>query len=164
MHHSVHVCFAPPSDTFCTGFYPSGLIFASEAIPFWYRLLEPTAEQIGCQVLIQTLGSYFFKYFPFDCYAEFFFSSQCFQNISITRHTTFDPIRSFPIRWPFAGFAVLSPDRQFYSPDQISFRKLLILDLLIVIMQSSVYGLQCSSRAHSRRQLKSSKSSITRFL
>ena len=53
--------------------------------------------------------------------------------------TTLDPIRSFPIRWPFAEFAILWPDRQFYSPDQISFRKLLILDLLIVIFCNSQF-------------------------
>ena len=56
MHHFVRVCFAPTGDTHCTGFYPSGFIFALEAIPFWYRLLELSTEQIGCQVLIQTLG------------------------------------------------------------------------------------------------------------
>ena len=29
--------------------------FEVKAIPFWYRLLEPMTEQIGYQVLIQTL-------------------------------------------------------------------------------------------------------------
>ena len=56
MHHFARVFLASASDTHCTGFYPFGFIFTLEAIPFWYRLLEPTTEQIGCQVLIQTLG------------------------------------------------------------------------------------------------------------
>ena len=56
MHHFVRVCLAPMGDTYCTGFYTSGFIFALEAIPFWYRLLELTAEQIDCQVLLQMLG------------------------------------------------------------------------------------------------------------
>ena len=30
--------------------------FELKVIPFWYRLSEPMTEQIGCQVLIQTLG------------------------------------------------------------------------------------------------------------
>ena len=98
MHHFVRVCFAPMGDTHCTGFYPFGFIFALETIPFWYRLLKLTAEQLGCQVLIQTSGQYSFKYSPFDCSTEFFFSSQCLQNVSITRRTMFDPIRSLPIR------------------------------------------------------------------
>ena len=56
MHHFVRVCFASVGDTHCTGFYPFGFIFALEATLFWYQLLEPTTEQIGCPVLIQTLG------------------------------------------------------------------------------------------------------------
>ena len=53
--------------------------------------------------------------------------------MSMTRHTTLDTIRFFPTRWPFAKLTVLWPDRQCYSLDQSSFRKLLILDLLSVI-------------------------------
>ena len=56
MHHFVRVDFTPMGDTHCTGFYPSRFTFALEAIPFWYRVLELTTEQIGRQALIQTLG------------------------------------------------------------------------------------------------------------
>ena len=56
MHHFARVCLAPVGDTYRIGFEPSGFIFALEAIPFWYRFLQLTAEQIGCQVLLQTLG------------------------------------------------------------------------------------------------------------
>ena len=55
MYQSVFV-LALIGDTYRTGFYPFGFIFELEAIPFWYRLLEPMIEQIGYQVLIQTLG------------------------------------------------------------------------------------------------------------
>ena len=63
----------------------------------------------------------------------------------------------------FAKFAALWFDRQFYSPFQIFLRWLLILDLLIVIFCDLRFiGFNAFSRSRSRRQLKSSKSSIMR--
>ena len=55
MYQSVFV-LALIGDTYHTVFYPFGFIFKLEAIPFWYRLLETMTEQVGYQVLIQTLG------------------------------------------------------------------------------------------------------------
>ena len=52
----LYVCFCSIGDTYRISFYPFGSIFELEAIPFWYRLLEPMIEQIGYQVLIQMLG------------------------------------------------------------------------------------------------------------
>jgi hypothetical protein len=50
------VCFCSIGDTYRIGFHPFGLIFELKVIPFWCRLLEPMIEQIGYQVLVQTLG------------------------------------------------------------------------------------------------------------
>ena len=53
----VYACFSPMDDTHCTSFYSSESIFALAAIPFWYRPLDLSVEQIGCWVFLLLLAS-----------------------------------------------------------------------------------------------------------
>ena len=48
-------CSCSIGDTYCIGFhvFEDFLFFELEAIPFWYRLLEPMTKRIGYQVLIK---------------------------------------------------------------------------------------------------------------